>query len=247
MIHPTAIVSPKAKVGHGVSIGPFTVIYDDVEIGAGSDIQGHCEIGLHSPLATDLPLVLGENTLIRSHSVFCQGSVFGNGLTTGHRVTVREKTHAGENLQIGTLSDIQGHCKIGNNVRMHSNVFVAQQSEIHDFVWIFPHAVLTNDPHPPSNVCRGCVIESYAAIAAMAIILPGVRVGRGALVAAQSCVSKDVHADTVVIGNPARYLCHTSKIKLKDGTDRPAYPWRHHFTRGYPHHVIQQWQTEHDV
>lgn len=246
MIHHTAIVSPRAKLGSDVTIGPFTVIHDDVIIGSGTLIQGYCEIGLPSPLAEGLPLVLGENSLIRSHSVFCQGSVFGQGLTTGHRVTVREKTRAGVNLQIGTLSDIQGHCSFGDYVRMHSNVHIGQKSEIQNFVWIFPYVVLTNDPHPPSDVCTGCVIESYAAIATMAVLLPGVRVGRGALVAAQSCVGKDVQADTVVGGNPARYLCHASKIKLKDGTNRPAYPWRHHFTRGYPEQVIQQWRTEHD-
>ena len=55
--------------------------------------------------------------MIRSHSVFYQGSTFGSRLATGHRVTVREKTQAGENLRLGTLCDLQGTCVIGDYVR----------------------------------------------------------------------------------------------------------------------------------
>ena len=47
-------------------------------------------------------------------------------IKTGHRVTVREGVKAGSDLQIGTLTDLQGDCTIGNYVRMHSNVHVGK-------------------------------------------------------------------------------------------------------------------------
>jgi len=244
MIHPTALISPKAQLGLNVSVGPFTVIHDDVVVGEGTVIEGHCEIGHPTPLAHGLPLVIGNHSLIRSHSIFYQGSTFGDGLVTGHRVTVREKTTAGQGFQLGTLSDIQGHCEIGDYVRTHSNVHIGQKSKIHDFVWLFPYVVLTNDPHPPSNVCIGCEIEKYAVVATMSVVLPGVKVGEGALIAAHSSVSKDVAPHTVVGGSPAKFICETSKIKRRDGSGESAYPWTEHFTRGYPETVIQQWLAE---
>lgn len=245
MIHATALISPKAQLGRDISVGPFTVIHEDVVVGDGTVIEGHCEIGHPTPLAHGAPLILGAKSLIRSHSIFYQGSTFGEGLVTGHRVTVREQTYAGKNLQIGTLSDIQGCCEIGDYVRTHSNVHIGQKSKIHDFVWIFPYVVLTNDPHPPSNMCIGCEIEKFAVIATMSVVLPGVRVGEGALVAAHSSVSKDVMPHTVVGGSPAKFLCETSNIKLRDGSGASAYPWTQHFTRGYPESIIQEWLDTH--
>ena len=70
-------------------------------------------------------------------------------------------------LLIGTLGDFQGHATIGDYVRTHSSVFIAHHARIGNFVWIFPHVVLTDDPHPPSEVRRGVVVEDYASIATM--------------------------------------------------------------------------------
>jgi hypothetical protein len=53
-------------------------------------------------------------------------------------------------------------------------------------------------------------------------------------------VIRDVEPHTVVGGNPAKFICATSKIKLKDGTGRNAYPWPSHFTRGYPDGVLEK-------
>jgi acetyltransferase-like isoleucine patch superfamily enzyme len=244
MSHPSAIVSPDARLGANVEIGPFTIIHGNVRIGDGVVIGGHCEIGHPSPLAEGRPLVIGAGSLIRSHSVFYEGSTFGERLTTGHRVTVREGTIAGKNLQIGTLGDLQGHCEIGDYVRFHSNVHIGQRARIGNFVWIFPYVVLTNDPHPPSDVLMGVTVEDFAAIATMSVILPGVKVGRHSLVAAHSSVSRDVEPHTVVGGSPAKLICPTSAIKLKDGSGRPAYPWTTHFARGYPPEVVAGWSSE---
>ena len=244
-IHPTAIVHKEAQLGSNVVIGPFTVIHKNVCIGDDTVIGSHCEIGhpVHNP-ADSGKLVIGKNSFFRSHSVFYEGSSFGDNLITGHRVTVREKTVAGRAFQIGTLSDIQGHCEIGDFVRFHSNVHIGQGSKIKNYVWIFPYVVLTNDPHPPSNVLMGVTVEDYVAIATMSIILPGVTVGEGVLVGAHSSVSRDVKPDTVVAGSPAKYICDTNAIKLKDGSEMSAYPWRRHFHRGYLPETVAKWMAE---
>ena len=244
-IHPTAFVDSAARIGTNVSVGPFTVIHKNVVIGDNTIIESHCEIGHPaSNRAFSRPLFFGENSFIRSHSVFYEGSHFGKGLVTGHRVTVRENTQAGECLQIGTLSDLQGHCSIGNYVRFHGNVHIGQKAKIGDFVWIFPYVVLTNDPTPPSNTLFGVTVEDYAAISTMSVILPGVTIGEGALVGAHSSVTKDVEPNMVVVGVPAKPVCETSKIRLKDGSNNPAYPWRHHFHRGYAQADIEKWLEE---
>ena len=241
MIHPTALVSSKAELGKNISIGAFSIIYDNVVIGDDSIIESHCEIGYPTKLAEKEQLIFGRNALIRSHSIFYQGSCFDENLVTGHRVTVREHTKAGKNLQIGTLSDFQGDCEIGNYVRTHSNVHIGKLSKISDFVWIFPYVVLTNDPHPPSNYLMGVSICEYAVIATMSIILPGITIGKHSLVAAHSMVNRDVPEKMVVGGAPAKIICEVEKIMLKDGSGNPAYPWIKHFHRGYPEEVVKNW------
>lgn len=244
-IHPTAIISKDANLASNVIVGPYSIIHKNVAIEEGTVIGSHCEIGhpAHN-FSGGPPLKIGKNSFIRSHSIFYEGSTFGENLVTGHRVTVREKTKAGRNLQIGTLSDIQGHCEIGDFVKFHSNVHIGQHSVIKDYVWIFPYVVLTNDPHPPSDVMMGVTLENYVAIATMSIILPGVTVKEGALVGAHSSVSRDVENDTVVAGSPAKYICDTNKIKLKDGSNQSAYPWRRHFHRGYLPETVAEWIAE---
>jgi len=183
MIHPTAEISRKADIGKNVTVGAYTVVHDNVVIGDDTVIERQCEIGYPTSLADGLPLIIGSNSLIRSQSIFYQGSVFGEKLVTGHRVTVREKVKAGANLQIGTLGDFQGDCTFGDYVRTHSNVHVGKCSKVGDFVWIFPYVVFTNDPRPPSENLDGVVVENFAVIATMSVLLPGVRVGEHSLVA----------------------------------------------------------------
>ena len=162
---------------------------------------------------------------------------------TGHRVTVREKVKAGKNLQIGTLSDLQGHCEIGDFVRFHSNVHIGQKSKIGNYVWIFPYVVLTNDPHPPSDTLLGVTVEDYAVIATMSVVLPGAYVRKGCLIGAHSSIKGDTEEDMIYAGSPAKKICSTSKIKLHDGSG-DAYPWRKHFHRGYPEDLVRTWISE---
>lgn len=243
LIHPTALISPQAKLGDNVTIGPFTVIHDNVQIGSGTQIDGYCELGYPTPLAVGLPLIIGCDSVIRSHSVFYQGSHFGDGLVTGHRVTVREKTVAGKGFQIGTLADIQGSCEIGHYVKTQSSVTIGQQSKIGNFVWLFPGVLLTNDPNPPSNDLQGVTLEDYVVVAVKSTLLPGVRIGKGSFVTAHSLVGQDMPGDSLVSGSPAKRLCKASDMRLKGDVRVRAYPWPKRFVRGYPSEVVESWAT----
>lgn len=243
-IHVTACIHPLAKIADSVEVGPFSIIHQNVELDSGCKIGAHCELGVETSLSDGSPLVIGRDSIIRSHSVFYESSRFGEELVSGHRVTVRENTVAGKNLQIGTLGDIQGDCVIGDYVRFHSNVHIGKKSTIGNFVWIFPYVVLTNDPHPPSSVLQGVTVDDFAVIATMSVVLPGVKIGKGALIGAHSALKSDAEPGMLYMGSPAEKICSASKIRLQDGTRRPAYPWVTHFSRGYPADIVDGWNTK---
>lgn len=239
-VHPTAIVGDGVQIGKNVTIGANTIVYDNVVIGDDTIIGAHCilgepNVGVYANAADyeNPKLIIGAHSLIRSGSILYAGSELGERFECGHRVTIREQAKIGNHVRIGTLSDIQGHCQIGNYVRFHSNVHIGHKSVVKDYVWIFPYVVLTNDPHPPSETLMGVTVEEFAVIATMSVILPGVTVGRDSLVGASSMVRKDVEAETVVAGNPAKPVASVHDVRSKaDGSK--VYPWRESFDRGMP-------------
>lgn len=168
--------------------------------------------------------------------VLCQFAIW---YTSGYR------TPSDGEGGIGSLSDIQVDCTSGDYMRMQINVHFGQHSTIGDHIWIFLYVVLTNDPHPPIEIRAGVTVEDFAAVVVtMSVILSGVRVGSGLLVAAHRSVQGDVAPDTDVDGAPAKYLCDTTKLQFKDSSGDPAYPWRRHFHRGYPREDVDRWIAE---
>lgn len=239
-----ARIDAAARLGSGVVIGDFTVVHDNVVLEDDVVVGSHCVIGHAAVNGPHPPLVVGRGSLIRSHSVLYEGSTFGPGMSTGHRVTLRERLTAGPGLQVGTLCDYMGYAEIGDYVRTLNNVHLSQHSRVGSYVWIFPFTCLTNDPHPPSDGhLVGATVEDFAVIATSCTLLPGVRVGTRSLVAAHTLVNKDVPPDTVWGGVPGRSLGSTDRIMLRDGSG-PAYPWMRHFHRGYPPDVVARWVEE---
>jgi acetyltransferase-like isoleucine patch superfamily enzyme len=233
------VISPNAKIGKNVRIGDNTTIYDNVVIGDNTTICNNCIIG--EPINEyyqcndyiNSPTIIGSDSLIRSHTIIYADTIIGNKFETGHRVTIREKTIIGNNCRAGTLTDIQGHSIIGNYCRFHSNVHICQNSKIGNFVFIYPYVVLTNDPHPPSNISEGPDIKDFVQISTSSIILPGIVIGEHSLVGANSVLTKNVEPFSLVAGNPAKYLKDVRELKSRE-TGEAHYPWPQNFDREMP-------------
>lgn len=243
-------ISKLAKIGKNVRIGDNTTIYDNVIIKDNVTICNDCVIG--EPLGTyyedekykNPTTVIDENSMIRSHCIIYAGTELGSNFSSGHRVTIREYSKFGENCRVGTVSDIQGYVTFGNNCWLHSNVHIGQKSTVGNFVFIYPYVVLTNDPTPPSNICIGPTIGDYSQIAVFSVLLPGVKIGKHALVGAGSIVGKDVDDYQLVLGNPAKFIKDVREIKSRE-TGESHYPWPLRFNRGMPWENIgfEQWEN----
>lgn len=239
IIKKSVIIGENVIIEDNVWIDDNVIIRDNVHIKRGAKINSFSIIGEHlSDFYNDYcskshPTIIGEDSLIRSHNVIYGDCVIGEKFQSGHHVTIRENSNIGKNTRIGTMSDIQGNCQIGEYVNIHSNVHIGQKSVIDNYVWIFPYVVLTNDPTPPSYKLIAPHIEEYAVISTHSLILPGVLIGSNSLVGGGSVVTKDVPANKVVIGNPAKIACNITDIKNKF-TNENVYPWKNHFSRGMP-------------
>jgi acetyltransferase-like isoleucine patch superfamily enzyme len=248
-------VSPKARLGRDVRLGDNVTIYDGVELGDGSTICNDCVLGeppagfYRDAAFVNPPLRIGPGALVRSHSIVYAGSTIGAHLQTGHRVTVREGMTIGDHCSLGTLCDLQGLATLGDYVRLHSNVHVGQKSRLGSYVFIYPYVVLTNDPTPPSEILDGPVVEDFAQIAVMSVVLPGVRIGRHALVGAHALVGKDVPDFMLAVGSPARAVKDVREIAARTAAGDKHYPWPERFSRGMPwaEQGFQAWCRQHGL
>ena len=193
-------------------------IYGNVALGAGTLVEDFCIVGTPPRGAKDgeLPTTIGEDSVIRSHTVIYAGNVIGAHFQTGNKVNIRESNRIGNNVSIGTLSVIEHHVEIADNVRIHTQVFIPEFSILEEGCWIGPNVVFTNAKYPLSPGVKdslvGPVIKKGAKIGANSTILPGVVVGENALVGAGAVVAKDVPPGAVVVGNPARAIRNISEL-----------------------------------
>lgn len=124
----------------------------------------------------------------------------------------------GDDSKVGTFVEVQKGVKIGRRCKISSHTFICEGVTIEDEVFIGHNVTFINDLYPRSTTpegemqtaadwqCRPTLVKQGASIGSSATLLCGITVGEKAIVGAGSLVTKDVPANTIVAGNPARIL-----------------------------------------
>jgi acetyltransferase-like isoleucine patch superfamily enzyme len=151
---------------------------------------------------------IGDDGVVRSLAIIYGDVKIGSFFQTGHHVLIREHTTIGDHVTVGTGTTIDGNVQIGSYVKLESHVYIPTHAQIGSYVFIGPGAILTNDRYPlrrrDEYEPTGPILEDSVTIGAGAVVLPGVRVGKGSIVAAGAVVTRDVPEWSMVVGVPGR-------------------------------------------
>ena len=164
MIHETAIINPKAKIGKNVAIGPYSVIGPNVEIGDNNIIQSHVNISGNTKIGNgnkiypfvsinepqDLKyegeptnLIIGDNNKIREYVTINQGTISGGGKTViGNNCLFMISSHIAHDCQVGNNVIIANNVPLGGHVIIEDNVVIGGNSAVQQFTRIGKMAMI---------------------------------------------------------------------------------------------------------
>jgi len=134
----------------------------------------------------------------------------GAGTKIWHFGHIQKGARIGERSVLGQNVNIANNVKIGSGVKIQNNVSVYEGVELEDYVFCGPSMVFTNDLTPRSKYPKGSasykktLVKYGATIGANATILCGLTIGRWAMIASGSVVTKDVPDYALMVGVPAR-------------------------------------------
>jgi UDP-2-acetamido-3-amino-2,3-dideoxy-glucuronate N-acetyltransferase len=182
---------------------------------------------------------MSERPSVRIHPTaeVAPSAQIGSGTSIWNQSQIREGARIGSGCIIGKNVYVDVGVVIGGNVKIQNNASVYHGVTVEDGVFIGPHVCFTNDRIPRAVNRDGSLktdddwevvpilVRRGAAIGANSTILPGVTLGRWAMIGAGSVVTRDVADYTLAAGNPARRIasvCSCGQV-LRDTDDGDPY------------------------
>ncbi|MDA8137392.1 MAG: acyl-ACP--UDP-N-acetylglucosamine O-acyltransferase [Desulfobacteraceae bacterium] len=186
MIHPTAIISPKAHIDEDVTIGPYVIIGDEVTIGAGTVIMGHATIDPFTEIGVKCTIFQYASVGAQPQSLKYKGektwTKIGAGTTIREFVTINRGTESGGGVtQVGDNCFLMAYTHIAHDCSVGRNVVMANAATLAGHITIGDHAI----------------------IGGLTAIHQFVRVGNYAMVGGKSAVVKDIPPYVIAAGDRA--------------------------------------------
>lgn len=193
-IHPTALVDIKAKLGTGVTIGPFCTVGPDVEIEDGAKLMSHVVVDGHSRIGADVVLFpfctvglapqdlkyrdeptrceIGARTQIREHCTIHRGTITGKGITRiGTDCLLMAVTHVAHDCTLGNHVIVANNAVMGGHVSIADHAVIGGAAAIHQFVRIGRAAMIGGVSGVEADVIPfGSVIGNRARLAGLNVI-----------------------------------------------------------------------------
>jgi acetyltransferase-like isoleucine patch superfamily enzyme len=161
--------------------------------------------------------VLGEGGPLNDHVAVAPDVKLGRGVRLAKFVNLYG-CEIGDDTKIGAFVEVQKNAIVGRRCKISSHTFICEGVTIEDNVFIGHGVVFINDTYPRATTAEGQLqtesdwtiertfVKAGASIGSGATILCNVTIGERAIVGAGAVVTRDVPADTIVAGNPARVL-----------------------------------------
>lgn len=152
-----------------------------------------------------------KNYYVDKHAIVDDNVEIGDGSKVWHFSHVQSGSKIGKKSILGQNVNIGNNVTIGNFVKIQNNVSVYEGVTLEDYVFCGPSMVFTNILNPRSKYPQvgaqfyiNTLVKEGASLGANSTIVCGVTIGRFAMVAAGSVVTKDIPDFALVMGNPAR-------------------------------------------
>jgi maltose O-acetyltransferase len=144
--------------------------------------------------------ILFKISFLRTRLIGLQFKRFGQGIIFFYPIKIHNK----ENVSIGNNCSLNAFVHIwgGGGLEIGDNVMIASHVSINTITHDYNKEVIRFAP----NIYKSVIIEDDVWIGSSAIIMPGIRIGQGAVIGAGSVITKDVPSRAIIIGNPGRVL-----------------------------------------